>query len=222
MKPTCKKLVLPLLLLLLTGTTKARAQGKDLPLFSIGAAGVVQRPDNELIIDNLINNDFGVMAGVQFDADLRLLSTNKAAVYFMVNFSEPQIDTDIPVATVENPNGTGETLTYAYQFRSVGTRIAIRTFFRTRFWFEGGSSFLKAYAKNNPSEGGVTPELVHGWYVGTGGTSPLLPWLSLYFRLAYTSTPSYESYYSDNHGNIATTRTELGGYSAALGIRFDL
>lgn len=141
----------------------------------------------------------------------------------MVNISEPLLKTEIAITTVEDPiGGTSETLSIAYQYRSVGARFAIRAQKHSRFWFEDGGSFLKSYDKDSSSGWTVIPTLVHGWFLGVGGTRSLLPWLSIYFRLAYTSIPRYDTYYGDWDSGYISTRTEMGGYSAAAGLRFEI
>lgn len=73
MKQLCKVFLLLVLPLSIASSSSAVARDNPFPRFSIGTAGLIHYLDNELIRDVLIDNDYGLMTGLQFDADLRVL-----------------------------------------------------------------------------------------------------------------------------------------------------
>lgn len=189
------------------------------PRFSLGIGGLGFRLEDKYLREVIAEKDHGLIFGYQLDLELRVLSTDHAAIYLLANLTQPSKDMKI-TETLDGKETEHYTITQAFEFRSVGTRFSIRGTGNSRVWIDGGAAYLRWTTSTTPSNIFANTRHVHGWFVGLGFAKPLIPHVSFYTRMAFISTPQYSQYVYPYQ--LVSTRTEYGGWNGAAGLRIEL
>jgi len=218
-------LLLPAFILLIyPNISKASPQSlkneSPFPKISIGVAGLAYRSTNEVYQEYLFTDNNGWGFGYQADVELRVLANEYGAAYIIGNLTRPTKDLEVTQTTVYGSDGTTFTYSYLFDYRSVGTRFARKGNSGCRIWIDGGATYLKLTVKNDYPGYDESVSHVHGWFLGAGQAKKILPFLSIFTRIAYISTPDYNSFF--NGDDNVDYRTEFGGWSGSIGLRFEL